>query len=90
MVKVFIWKSIPAGLHTFKRLCRVGNGVRVEAKLTDCGTQLPPQLSCAGAVDEGGFTHSRVSQENHFEHSLRPRLRARFLQVGQERAVHHF
>lgn len=64
-------------------------GVRVRAQLTDCGAQFAPQLSCAGAVDEGGFTHSRVSQENHLEHPRRPRLGARFLQVRQEGAARH-
>lgn len=71
-------------------VCHIGNGVRGKAKLTNCGTQFPPQLPCAGAMDEGGFTHSRVSQENHFERPLRPRLRARSLQVRQEGGVHHF
>lgn len=69
--------------------CHIGNGVREKAKRTDGGAQFPPQLSRAGAVDEGGFSHSRASQENHFEHSRRPRPRARFLEVRQERAGHH-
>lgn len=71
-VKVFIWKSIPDGLHVLVvGLGHTGHVAGLTVKLTHSGVHPPLQLPCAEAMDEGGLTHPGASQENHFEDSLR-------------------
>lgn len=88
-VKVFIWKSIPAGFQGFLTgFSHTENRVWVEAKLTHSGVHPLLRLAGAEATDEGGLPHSRAPQKDHLEHSLR--THTCFLQFRHKHPRYHW